>query len=472
MDEKRNSRRDFIKLAAATGVVAGASKSVLGTGRHFLIEYEQDQTPVRSPNDQIQIALIGAGGQGTSDTETALKVPGVKLVAVSDVYDGRLVRAKERWGNEIFTTRDYREVLARPDVDAVIIATPDHWHQQITVDAVAAGKDVYCEKPMVQVVDEGMKVVEAQRKSNRIIQVGSQRVSSIVYRKAKELLASGAIGELNMIESWLDRNSAIGAWQYTIPPDASPQNIDWDRFLGRAPKRPFEPIRLFRWRNYRDYGTGVAGDLFVHLFSGVHYVLGSNGPVRVMATGGLRFWNDGRDVPDVMFGLYDYPKTAAHPAFNMALRVNFACGAGETAGFRFIGSEGVLTLDSSVTLSRKPREKEPGYTIDTFPKALQEQFLKEYRAKYPPRPGEVNESKSETYSAPPGYRDHYDHLANFFASIRARKTPVEDAVFGLRAAGPALLSNDSYFNNRIYEWDPEAMKVINSKESVSRSQKA
>ena len=176
-----------------------------------------------------------------------------------------------------------------------------------------AGKDVYCEKPMVQRVEDGRAVVEAQQQTGRIMQVGSQRVSSIVYKKAQELLAAGAIGELNMVEAWWDRNSAIGAWQYSIPPDATPANIDWDRFLGRAPKVPFEPVRLFRWRNYRDYGTGVAGDLFVHLFSGMHFVTGAIGPTRVFATGGLRFWKDGRDVPDVMLGPVRLPGDGQAP---------------------------------------------------------------------------------------------------------------------------------------------------------------
>ena len=232
----------------------------------------------------------------------------MELVAVADIYDGRLKRAREVWGDQLFTTRDYREVLARKDVDAIIIGTPDHWHSTVSIDAMNAGKDVYCEKPMVQQLNEGPQMIEAQKRTGRILQVGSQRVSSIIYAKAKEMLAAGAIGELNMVEAWVDRNSAIGAWQYSIPPDAAPANIDWDRFLGHAPKVPFEPVRLFRWRNYRDYGTGVPGDLFVHLISGLHFVTGAIGPNRVYATGGLRFWKDGRDVPDVMIALYDYPE--------------------------------------------------------------------------------------------------------------------------------------------------------------------
>lgn len=443
-------RRGFIKLATATTLIAGASPKVRGS----------EQTEKVSPNDKIRIATIGIGGQGTDDTNTAIRLPGVELVAVADVYDGRLIRAREVYGDKIFTTRDYREILARPDIDAVLIATPDHWHARIAIDAMNAGKDVYCEKPMVQLIDDGHRVIETQRKTNRILQVGSQRVSSIIYWKARELLAGGVIGELNLVEAWWNRNSAIGAWQYSIPPDTSPQNIDWDRFLGKAPKVPFEPIRLFRWRNYRDYGTGVAGDLFVHLFSGLHLVVGSIGPTRVMATGGLRFWKDGRDVPDVMLGLYDYPKTDAHPAFDLTLKVNFADGGGENSGFRFIGSEGSLTLSNNITVSRKPRAREPGYTISTFPKAVQEAFLKDYRAKYPEEKPQMSSSSEETFVAPRGYSDQHDHFKNFFEAVRSRKPVLEDPVFGLRAAGPALLSNISYFENRPFGWDPQTMKIV------------
>jgi predicted dehydrogenase len=450
---EKTSRRNFIKLATATTIVTGASKTILGSGRN------QEQAQKVSPNEKIRLATIGIGGQGSGDTTVALRVPGVELVAAADVYDGRLARVKEVFGNQVFTTRDYREVLARPDVDAVIIATPDHWHTQISIDAMSAGKDVYCEKPMIHSLDEGSRIIEAQRKTKRIFQVGSQRVSSIIYQKAKELLASGAIGELNLIEAWWNRNSAIGAWQYSIPPDASPQNIDWDRFLGKARKVPFEPVRLFRWRNYRDYGTGVAGDLFVHLFSGMHFVVGAIGPTRVMTTGGLRYWNDGRDVPDVMMGLYDYPKTSAHPPFNLFLKVNFADGAGENSGFRFVGSEGVMTIGSGVSVSRRSRAQEPGYTINTFPKQVQEDFLKEYRAKYPENKKQIGEATEQNYAAPGGYSDSLDHFINFFESVRTRKPVVEDAVFGLRAAGPALLSNLSYFENRAYGWNPETMKI-------------
>jgi predicted dehydrogenase len=440
------SRRNFLQTAAGAGLAAQVAKG---------------QT--RSANDKIQIALIGAGGMGYGDLTSALQQEGVEVVGVSDVYDGRMIRAKEKWGNHLFTSRDYRDILARKDVDAVIIATPDHWHAQISVDALNAGKDVYVEKPMVQKIEDGKRVIEAQKKNNRILQVGSQRVSSVVYQKAKDLVKAGAIGKLNLIEAWWDRNSAQGAWQYSIPPDASQQTIDWDKFLGSAPKRPFEPIRLFRWRNYKDYGTGVAGDLFVHLFSGMHYIMDSVGPTRAYATGGLRFWEDGRDVPDVMLGLFDYPQTPTHPAFTLALRVNFVSGAGESSGFRFVGSEGIINVGNSVVLQRTPREAEPGYNIDTFPKAIQDQYLKDYRQKYPQQRASadaIRPTSEERFSPPRGYNDHLDHHRNWIEAIRSRKPVVEDATFGLRAAGPALLSNLSYERKTALNWDPNKIEII------------
>jgi len=435
------SRRHFLQSTAAAGLLAAQKVSA---------------------NDRIRIALIGAGGMGSGDTRYELSYPGVELAAVCDIYDGRLARAKENWGNHIFTTRDYREVLARKDVDTVIVATPDHWHSRITIDALDAGKDVYCEKPMVHYVQEGKEVIAAQQRSGRILQIGSQYVSSLVYQKARDLLQAGAIGQLNMVEAWLDRNTAIGAWEYSIPPDASQENIDWERFLGNAPKVPFEPVRLFRWRNYRDYGTGVAGDLFVHLLSGLHFATRSLGPTRVMATGGLRYWKDGRDVPDVMLALLDYPKTDTHPDFTLALRVNFKSGVGEERfGFRFVGSEGVMnTSPAGVTISTTPPEAEPHYTIDTFPKAVQERFLAEYHKKYPqtnPTADGMRPEKEEKYVPPEDHDAHREHHGAFLQAVRTRKPFLEDGVFGFRAAGPALLSNAAYFERRICQWDPQTM---------------
>ncbi len=402
---------------------------------------------------------------GQGDAKTSVSTGLTTLVAACDCYDGRLEHMKEQYGRDIFVTKDYREVLARKDVDAIVIGTPDHWHQQITIDALKAHKDVYCEKPMVQRISDGLPVIEAQKQTNGIVQVGSQRVSSIIYKKAQELYRSGAIGKLNLVEAWWDRNSAVGAWEYTVPPDADTSTCDWDRFQGRAPKTAWDPKRFFRWRCYRDYGTGVAGDLFVHLFSGLHFITGSEGPTRVFATGGLRFWKDGRDVPDVLFGLYDYPETAAHPAFNLILRVNFVSGAEESSAFRFTGSDGIMNVGGNVTISRPAQATEPGYTIDTFAKSEQEAFLRQYHEEFPeqkPSAKRMETNEQQVYEPPPHYSDHFDHHLNFALSIRSRKPVVEDAVFGFRAAGPALLSNLSYFENRIVEWDPVGMTVKES----------
>jgi predicted dehydrogenase len=417
---------------------------------------EEPQKPVAA-NDHIQIALIGAGGQGQYDTRTAVTVPGVKLVAVADCYDGRLAHSKELWGADIQTTRDYQEILARKDIDAVIIGTPDHWHKQAAIDAMNAGKDVYCEKPMIHLYSDGPAMIEASQKTGKILQIGSQRVSSILYIKAKELLASGAIGQLNMVTAHWDRNSSIGAWNYTVPPDASTETCDWPRFLGAAPKIPFNGEQFFQWRKWKAYGSGVAGDLFVHLFSGTHFVTGTKGPTRAMATGGLRFWKDGRDVPDVMLGLFDYPE-----GFNLMLDVNFVDGGEESEGFTFIGSEGTLEIGGNgVTVNRVPRESEPGLMIGSFTNSMQQQILAAYREKYPVRPAtETTRVGTDRYVAPQGYSDSYDHFKNFFASVRSRQPVVEDAVFGYRAAGAALLSNLSYERGAVVKWDPVAMKLV------------
>ncbi len=446
------NRRNFLKTASTI-----SAATLLAPCVHAMAALQAETSRPIAANDQIQIALIGAGGQGQYDTGVAIQVPGVKVIAAADCYDGRLAHTKELWGNDLFTTRDYNEILARKDIDAVIIGTPDHWHKQAAVDAMKAGKDVYCEKPMIHRYADGPEMIETARSTGRILQIGSQRVSSVIYSKAKELLASGAIGKLNMVTARWDRNSAMGAWSYTVPPDASPEACDWPRFIGDAPKIPFNAEHFFQWRKWKAYGSGVAGDLFVHLFSGTHFITGSNGPTRGMATGGLRFWNDGRDVPDVMLGLFDYRE-----GFNLSLRVNFVDGGEESEGLIFTGSEGTMEIGGdSVSVNRVPRENDPGLEIRSFAEATQKMILEEHERKYPRQhPQGPTAAGYEKYVAPAGYSDSYDHFKNFFASVRTRKPPVEDAVFGFRAAGAALLSNLSMDRGAIVSWDPDAMKLL------------
>ena len=447
-------RRGFLK----TGSIATVGTYLAGSVKtHLMAAPEAEPAKPIAANDHIQIALIGAGGQGQGDTKQAALVPGVKVVAVADCYNGCLDHAKELWGNDILATRDYNEILARKDIDAVIIGTPDHWHMQASVDALNAGKDVYCEKPMIHVYSDGPKIIDAWRKSGRIMQIGSQRVSSIIYHKAKELLAAGAIGTLNMVTVWYDRNPAQGAWQYTVPYDASPETCDWPRWLGTAPQIPFNGEHFFQWRKWKAYGSGVAGDLFVHLFSGVHLIANTHGPTRALSTGGLRFWKDGRDVPDVMMSLYDYAQ-----GFNLSVRTNFVDGGSESEGFVFTGSEGSMTIaGDGVTIARVPREKEPGVRVDPFALPIQRRMLEIYHEKYPITypTGPVLQGE-ERYVAPKGYSDHYHHLKNWIDAIRSREPVIEDPVYGFRAAGTALLSNVSYDSGKAAHWDPEGMKLL------------
>ncbi len=442
------NRRHFLSTAAVAPMAAAAAQS---------------QSKI-SANDHIQIGLIGFGNRAGSDSEMALRVPGVTVVAVADLYSGRREHAREVFGNSVFTSADYHEVLARKAVDAVIVATPDHWHAQASMDAMQAGKDVYCEKPMVHAIAEGHKVIAVQKQTGRIMQVGSQRVSSIIYQKAKELIRDGAIGKLNLIEAWWERNIDNDelVFRPSIPLDASPATIDWDRYVANTTKRPFEAQRFFWWHNYRDYGTGIPGDLFVHLFSGVNFVLGSQGPVRQVASGGTRFWNDGREIPDLMLAIADYPETQNHPAFNLTLRVNFEQGADETSGFRFVGEKGILHISGDgVRVIHHARAPEPGYAVSTFSAKMQEAYLREYRKKYPVIQPSVQAMRSapvDEFLAPDDYSDHLHHFQNFFAAVRHRTEVVEDPVFGLRAAGPALLANESYYEQKICRWDPGKME--------------
>ena len=429
------------------------------------------------PNDRVRIATVGMGIIGFIDTACALRVPGVELVAVSDVYEGRRTHAREVHGDRVDAYVDYREILARKDVDAVLLCVPDHWHARMSIDAMKAGKAVYCEKPMVRTVAEGPEVIRAQQETKAVFQVGSQFASSIVMTRLKELLASGTIGKLHAVEARYNRNSALGAWQYSIPTDASPETVDWDRFLGEAPKRPFDADRFFRWRKYWDYGTAVAGDLFVHLLTGIHYATGSIGPTRVVAMGGQRYWNDGREVYDLIMGLLDYPETKAHPAFTLALQTDFEDGGGDSTLFRLVGTDGVIDVTfKSVKVTRvgiaqaTPQEVLKGYnSVATFSNAQQQAYaaqlakvgvaaaLSESRSA---ANGNHERGKPESFQAPRGYDERYDHFVKFFRAVREGAPVEEDATFGYRAAVPALLCNDSYRQGKLIGWDPEAMRIV------------
>ncbi len=458
------SRRKFIKQLGGTSLLlaAGTLQSLASDEiKKRIIPYK----PGISPNDKIRVSCIGMGIMGNKDTDTALKVPGIELAAICDLYTGRLTRAREKYGNNIFTTRDYHELLNRKDIDAVIIATSDNWHARIAIDAMNNGKAVYCEKPVVQKISDGLPVIAAQKKTGKPMQVGSQRVSSIVYRKAKELYKSGAIGQLNCVEASFDRQDALGAWEYTMPTDGSPKTVDWDRYIGGMAKIPWDPKKFFWWRNYRDFGTGVAGDLFVHLLSGIHLLTDSSGPKTIFASGQLCYWKDGRDVPDVMTAIMQYPESKEHPAFQLMLKVNFVSGLGEKGITRFIGSEGVMEmLDKGFTLTHSIMSKAPGIggwdAFDTYPKAMQDELMKQYNLKYTSEQQKRPQVAGVNYLAPDEYNEHLEHFKNFFDGVRDNKPLVEGPEFAFRAAAPTLACNDSYFQKKIINWDPVNMKIV------------
>ena len=419
-----------------------------------------------SANDKVRVALIGTGIQGNSDLSTALKIPGVELAAACDLYTGRLERMKEVYGKSLFTTKDYREILNRKDVDAVIIATNDYWHARIATDALKAGKHVYCEKPMVHKLSEGLPLIDTYKSAGKVMQIGSQGIAGIDYAKARDLYKAGEIGQLNCIEATYDRQSASGAWEYTMPADGSPQTVDWDRYVaGMNPKPGYDAKKFFWWRNYKDFGTGMSGDLFVHLLTEIHYVTGSVGPQKIVSSGQLSYWKDGRDVPDVMTALMDYPETKEHPAFQLMLRVNFISGGGDRGSVRYIGSEGVLEKGwDGLKITHSLMPKAPGFggydAVFTYPQAMQDKLKAEYDKKWTAADGKIPTKPDIEYKLPDGYDSHVEHFGNFFAGIREGKQVVEDPVFGFRACAPCLAANDSYFQKKIVYWDPVNMKVV------------
>ena len=438
------TRRDFMRIGSGS-VAAGAA------GKFTLLEPAAAWGAGRAvaPSDRVRFASIGTGTRGCELLQASLAVPGIECVAVCDLYDSRHEAAHEAGQKQVPATRSYKEILDRKDVDAVIVAVPDHQHRRIVVEACAAGKDVYCEKPMSHTVEDGFAMVDAVRKGNRIMQVGSQRVSSIVYEKARELYASGALGDVFFIEGSSDRNSPSGAWVYPIPPDASERTIDWNAFLEGAPKRPFDAARFFRWRCFSDYGEGLAGDLFVHLLSGIHFISGTNeAPQRAQSSGGLFRWKDGRDFPDLIETLYDYPK------FRVVLRCNLNNAGGEP--IKFHGTKGTMEINGQ-TLTFTPQDVSPqpeGYSLKGWPARLRKEYLAQWIAEHPQGgPLDYQPVEAETFTAPQGYSDVSAHQANFFDAVRTRKPTVENEEFGNHAAIGCHLANYAYFKNTIATWD-------------------
>jgi predicted dehydrogenase len=357
----RVPRRNFLQATGLALSALGASEATLLKADPF----------APASGEPIRFGIIGVGMEGSGVLANAIALPGVECVAAADLYDGRHLLAKQITGNpNLFTTRNYHELLDRKDIDCILAAVPDHWHMRVVVDACNAGKDIYCEKPMSHSAGQGFEMIAAAQKNSRIVQIGSQRVSSALCKQARKLYHDGAIGDVEMVELSMGRNSPNGAWIYPPPPDLSPQNLDWDTWLNDAPKIPFSPERFARWRCWKEYGTGVGGDLMVHLVSGMLFTLGWNeAPRSASSLGGIFRWKDGRNMPDTHAVLFDYHGIPVY------VRLNLGAKTPEVA--RFLGPKGVMeTTGSNIRLMAQTGEDEsPSYYSDSFPAKLHAEYV-------------------------------------------------------------------------------------------------
>jgi predicted dehydrogenase len=439
----------MVRGAGAAGAIVAAKTVVLRDER-----LEAASWSAAAPSDRVRFGIVGVGMQGSGLLESAIQLPGVECVAACDLYDGRHTLARETAGPGIRTTRRYQELLDDKSIDCLIAAVPDHWHKRLVVEAVRAGKDVYCEKPMSHSAADGVAMVAAARETGRIVQVGSQRVSSVLCTKAKELIAKGVIGDLTLVEGSLGRNDPTGAWQYPPPPDLSPQTLDWDTWQNDVPKRPFDAKFFARWRCWKEYGTGVAGDLLVHLVSGLMYMLGwSDPPRRAMALGGILRFPDGRNMPDVHTTLFDYGKAPVY------LRLNLGCETPET--YRFQGSKGILEVtERGIGYSPQTGEDSaPSYYAYGFPREMRESYFKKWHEEHDPAPGKERLLEGFTYRGV-SWDELKPHLFTFFEAVRSRKPVTEDAVFGHHAALACHMANESYFRNAAVTWDAASGRIV------------
>ena len=454
----RNSsmnRRDFIRRS---GAGTAGSLALRSGGK---VVWSSEPGPARvAPSDRVRVGVIGVGARAQQDAYCFTVVPGVELVAVADVYDSRLTRAKELFGDKLATTRDYRHLLDRHDLDAILIGTPDHWHARMIVEAMAAGKDVYCEKPMTYKIEEGFEIIDAEKRYNRILQIGSQFVDSPLVEMAKKWIEEGRLGQITLIKSWENRNTPAGAWFYPIAPDGNEQTIDWKQWLGSAPDRPFDARRYFRWRCYWDYSGGLQTDLVVHHLNTVHFLMNETAPLSAITYGGGYRWkriHPEAEVPDVVQTLFEYPNFT----YNVSLTLN---SQNQGFGTYVMGTKGTIQIDE-VKMTFYPENPFDDYAwvVAAWPEKLQQEFVKKENIvgiNQPWAPG--------TCTAPEAY-EHYDivgdptdlHVKAFVESVRTRKPTREGAVPGHHAALGAHIANLSYRSgSRKVTWDGRKAALV------------
>jgi len=437
----KKSRRDFLKQAGSAAVASSALLSIPTYAQTTKIKNVLAPSRILGANDRINLASIGVGGRGTSvmkwAMDTGQKSQPAQVIAVCDVYRKRLSNAQQISKAET-ATLDYRELVARKDIDAVIIATPDHWHAPIAIDAMRAGKDVYCEKPMTKTVEEAKKFTEVAKATNRIVQIGSQTTSSDQWWKARKAIQDGMIGELLMSQGSYHRNSIEGEWNYKIDPAAGPSGkgddfIDWNMWLGSATKRPFSAERFFRFRKYWDYSGGIATDLFYHVVAPLNICWGeAQFPHKVMASGGTYVFKDGREVPDTFHLIAEFPK-----GHSLVLSSSMANSQHIPGLIR--GHEGTIMMVPHGQFEGK---------VDYITATAERQFKDKFVAKFG-----SNEVKLETD------RTREDHMTNFLRCVRTREKTVLDAPTAYRAMTTIGMAVESYRQGKVLYFDERNERV-------------
>ncbi|MBI4893941.1 MAG: Gfo/Idh/MocA family oxidoreductase [Acidobacteria bacterium] len=406
-------------------------------------------------NDRVRVAFVGCGARAHELMAAVMAHPQFEIAAVCDAYTGRVERAvdrvKDTRGTTPRTLRDYREAVGDKSIDALVVATPDHWHKAIVLDAMAAGKDVYCEKPLTYASKEGPEIIAAAQRTGRIVQVGSQGMSSMTQVRAKELIQKGKLGKVTMVRAAYNRNTASGAWIYPIPPDANPQTVNWDMFLGGATKRPFDLERFFRWRCYREYSGGIATDLFVHLCTTIHFLMDAKMPSKVTAMGELYRWKESRDVPDTLNAILEYPD-----GFTVNLSSTFNNESSAQASFTFLGTEGTVSVGWGELKYWPENVREDNrWIVESWPKKLEAGYWKDPKV----QASELAAlGKARLIDGGMSWREEGQdptivHFWHFLNSIKTRKPYWEDASAGHHAAACAHMVNQSVRTGRLVEWD-------------------
>jgi len=439
------SRRNFVKSTAlATSAIALSAKSYAA---------------VAGANDRVNLGAIGFGLVGRVHTRNFHALPDARVVAVADVYQPRLDAARMVVGSEAKLHRDFRRLLEDKNVDAVIVATPDHWHALMTMMACAAGKDVYCEKPLTLFVREGRWMIEVAKRFKRVVQVGTQQRSGAHYQRAKELLRGGAIGQIVSVQCNFFRNVSPGIGR---PADAAPPpEIDYDLWLGPAPQRPYNPNRaIYHFRWFWDYSGGQMTNLGHHSLDVVHWIFDIQGPRAVTSAGGRFFLKDNGEVPDVQDAIIEYPKFPTVVQFRECAAGG---GASSMGSLTFIGNQGTMLLHRDGYEILPDKKSSP---VNTFAKII---------GGHPvggPQPVEEPEGQfwcEKAIDKSGDWKAQYvEHAKNFIACVKSRATPNSDLESSHHVSATCHLANLSLQLGRKLHWSDGLDDVIGDPEASAK----